>query len=271
MKKADKVAALELLMGIKGVGEATAEKLLDAFKSIDKISKADKDALLDAGLNSRAATAVLKWSKTQDKQRKKPTAKKKAPAKKAASKPAAAPEPKPEPEPAPKVVAAVPEPPKPAPKPIPAAKPVVPVKESAARIPIPLPFGNAKDVRVRTTPPPEVVDMSSLKDGGPIRTKPLPQAARLKTAKPAPKPVRPKAVKAAPKPVPRPAQRPTAKAGMSGTPMRLANSKEKVFVDRSDTLQSPRGVLIRVYDGSNKTLGYGKIVYGQVHIIKPGR
>jgi hypothetical protein len=281
MKKADKVAALELLMGIKGVGQATAEKLLHEFKSVDKISKADKDALLDAGLNSRAAAAVLKWSKTQDKQRKKPkkaAAPKPAPEKKAAPKPApekkVASAPKPAPE---KKVASAPKPvvkKAAAPKPQPSVVAPVPAKESAARIPVPLPFGNAKDVRVRTTPPPEVVDIASLKSGGPVKTKPIPQGrVKPKPVKPAlpklAKPAPPKPVKAA---RPRPTKRgKAAPSGALGTALTLHGSDVQVFVDRADRIQSPRGTLVRIYDAAHKPLGYGKVLYGKAHLVQKGR
>lgn len=143
--------ALGVLTEIKGVGPATAEKLLNKFKTLAKVAAADKEALLKVGVPAKTVTNVLRWGKKVPKPAAAPKAKKKA-----TPKPAPKAKPKPRPAAATKVpaVLSVPEPPvAKLPKAKEAAKPAVP--------PIPLPFGS-KDVTVRTTPPPEVIGIKAL-------------------------------------------------------------------------------------------------------------
>lgn len=238
-KKTKTQAALELLVGIKGVGTVTAQRLLDEFKTIEKVSHATEAQLLAAGLNARIADAVLKWSATQDKDRRPPDV-----------------------VPAPAVAPLEPEP---------AATPATPAKpKTAADLPLPIPFGNPRDVHVRVTPPPELVDLESLRDGGPVRTSPLPKSG----TRPA----------AAPRPAARPVTRPTPKkptANVQGAstkpqpvpglrgPYALTNGGSGwVFADMSNAKPTPRGKLIAFCDSTRKVLAYGAIRYGQAHVLE---
>jgi hypothetical protein len=247
MTKTDKATALELLMGIKGVGEATAEKLLVEFKTVDKISKANKAALLEAGLNSRTASAVLGWAATQDKQRQK--------VKRSVLVPEVVPVSIP-------TVATSTPPAVPTPALVPVSTPV-----PVPRIPIPLPFGNRGDVRIRITAQPEII-ATPVPSGVPVKATPLPASAVItpkKRAKPVAKPA------VATKPIPRKAQPlPDVVNSSRGVAFPLADSGEIVFVDRRDMIQSDRGPLARVYNAADKPLGYGIIVYGQVKLVQLG-
>lgn len=248
-------AALELLMGIKGVGEVTAIKLLKKFKRVDNVSKATDEALQNAGLNSHTAKAVLAWAKTQDKQRRKPV----SPRAQTVPQPQAVLE-------SPKVTPKAETEDKHAPPPAP---------QTAAGLPIPVPFGNPKDVRVRTTPPPEIVDMESLRNGGPLKTTPMRQtapgqldpgakkaiAANAKKRVPAPKAAQPKPAKPFVFDAPKPGKIPP---GLEG-PYRIVGQNAWGCADRN----SRKGGLVAVFTPEGKALGYGQIRYNGLRIVEP--
>lgn len=222
-------AAVEILTEVKGVGVATAEKLLGAFGTLAKIARADRDALLEAGIPSKTATSVLRWGKKAA-----PGTEKAAPKK-----------PKP-------VVVPVPE------KPAAAVRPSAP--SARPRLPIPAPFGG-RDVAIRTTPPPEVVDIQKVK-----QERAATAAAVVPKPAPAPRPAR---VRTTPQPRVVPQKRPVQPEKQLAGPFRgaLGNQFVQCYLDRQDTKQFQGRTIYRVYDETKKKqLGYGERMRGLVYI-----
>jgi len=260
-KHAESMAALT---EIQGVGNATAEKLLKAFGgSLTRIAKADADTLIGRVKIPRKTAENIVYVLNE-----------------AVEEEASPPKPKPAPK-AKAVKAPVPKDPDPLPPPPPAPKPVVPVPASPAkpRMPLPVPFGG-RDVTIRTTPPPEVVDIQELRKAGAPESTPdtPPRAPALAAApKPAPKPVvQPTAAPApAARKRPRRRGRPAVATGpqLSGPPVWIElphAPQQQGYVDRQDSILWQGARLFMLYAMDKKTkLGYGRSMRGRF-FVQPG-